>query len=85
MFSSKYAANGLFFLILFTIRTDDAFTEVILDICAKLFVNATRGFIERTRKCNGRTDGQTDNGANSNMSPHFMGGDIIVMFVLNSR
>ena len=29
---SKYAANGLFFLILFTICTDDAFTEVILDI-----------------------------------------------------
>jgi len=24
----------------------------------------------------GRTDGQTDNGAKNNMSPHFMGGDI---------
>jgi len=24
-----------------------------------------------------RTDGQTDNGAKNNMSPHFMGGDII--------
>jgi len=35
---------------------------IILDICAKLFENPTRGSkdIERTRKCDGRTDGQTD-------------------------
>ena len=52
---------------------------IILDICAKLFENPTRGSkdIERTRKCDGRTDGrtdrQTDNGAKNNMSPHFMG------------
>ena len=89
---------------------------IILDICAKLFINPTRGSkdIERTRKCDGqtdrrlesshrwtfvgyfstqqvsiglpehtdgrtdgRTDGQTDSGAKNNMSPHFMGGDII--------
>jgi len=48
---------------------------IILDICAKLFVYPTRGSkdIERTRKCGG----QTDNGAKNNMSPHFMGEDII--------
>ena len=56
---------------------------IILDICAKLFENPTRGSkdIERTHKCDGRTDrraggrtdGQTDNGAKNNMSPHFMG------------
>jgi len=36
---------------------------IILDICAKLFVNPTRGSkdIERTRKC------------------HFMGGDIMII------
>ena len=35
---------------------------IILDICAKLFVNPTRGSkdIERTRKCDGQTDGRTD-------------------------
>ena len=49
---------------------------IILDICAKLFVNPTRGSkdIERTRKCDGQTDRQTDNGAKTTMSPHFMGG-----------
>jgi len=33
---------------------------IILDICAKLFENPTRGSkdIERTRKCDGRTDRQ---------------------------
>jgi len=43
-----------------------------------LFVNPTRGskHIEQTRKCDGQTDGQTDNGAKNNMSPYFMGGDI---------
>jgi len=48
-------------------------------MCAKLFENPTRGSkdIERTRKCDGRTDGQTDNGAKNNMSPPFHGGDII--------
>ena len=52
---------------------------IILDICAKLFENPTRGSkdIERTRKCDGRTDGRTDNGAKKqNVSP-FYGGDII--------
>ena len=55
-----------------------------LIICAKLFVNPTRGSkdIERTRKrdgqTDGRTDGQTDNGAKNNMSPHVMGEDIII-------
>jgi len=35
---------------------------IILDICAKLFVNPTRGSkdIERTRKRDGQTDRQTD-------------------------
>ena len=35
---------------------------IILDICATLFENPTRGSkdIERTRKCDGRTDGRTD-------------------------
>jgi len=35
---------------------------IILDICAKLFVNPTRGSkdIERTGKCDGRTDRLTD-------------------------
>jgi len=35
---------------------------IILDICAKLFENPTRGSkdIERTQKCDGRTDGRTD-------------------------
>jgi len=35
---------------------------IILDICAKLFVNPTRGSkdIERTRKRDGQTYGQTD-------------------------
>jgi len=35
---------------------------IILDICAKLFVNPTRGSkdIERTRKCYGQTDRRTD-------------------------
>jgi len=35
---------------------------IILDICAKLFENPTRGSkdIERTRKCKRRTDGRTD-------------------------
>ena len=48
---------------------------IILDICAKLFEKPTRGSkdIERTRKCDGWTDGRTDNGAKNNMSPHFMG------------
>ena len=52
---------------------------VILDICAKLFVNPTMGSkdIERTRKRDGQTDGQTDNGAKNNMSPHLIEGDII--------
>ena len=53
---------------------------IILDICAKLFVNPTRGSkdIDQTRKRDIQTDGQrqTDNGAKNNMSPHFMGGDI---------
>jgi len=49
----------------------------------QLFVNPTRGSkdIERTRKrdrqTDGRTDTQTDNAAKNDMSPHFMGGDII--------
>jgi len=57
---------------------------IILDICAKLFVNPTRGSkdIEWTRKrdrqTDRQTDGQTDNGAKNNMSPHFIGGDIII-------
>ena len=66
---------------------DTAHRLIILNIFAKLFVNPTRGStdIERTRKCDGQTDGrtdgqtdgQTDNGAKNNMSPHFMGRDII--------
>jgi len=57
---------------------------IIANIIEKLFVNPTRGSkdIERTRKCDGQTDGQTDrltdNGAKTNMSPHFMGEDIIL-------
>ena len=56
---------------------------IILDICAKLFVNPTRGSkdIERTRKCGGQTEGQTDRQTDrvkNNMSPYFMGGDIII-------
>ena len=41
---------------------DTAHRLIILDICAKLFVNPTRGSkdIERTRKCDGQTDGRTD-------------------------
>jgi len=56
---------------------------IILDICAELFVDPTRGSkdIEPTRKRDGQTDGQTDrltnkqtdNRAKNNMSPHFMG------------
>jgi len=55
---------------------------IILDICAQIFVNPTRGSkdIERTRKRDGQTDGQTDNGAKNNMSPHFTG-DIIIIFL----
>jgi len=55
---------------------DTAHRLIILDICAKLFVNPTRGSkdIERTRSVtDGQTDGRTDNGAKNNMSPHFMG------------
>ena len=62
---------------------------IILDICAELFVDPTRGSkdIEPTRKRDGQTDGQidrltneqTDNRAKNNMSPHFMGGDIITI------
>jgi len=55
---------------------------IILDICAKLFVNPTMGSkdIEQTRKRDVQTNGQrqTDNGAKNNMSPNFMGGDIII-------
>jgi len=45
---------------------------IILDICAKLFVNPTSGSkdIERIRKRNG----QTDNGVKIIMFPHVMGG-----------
>ena len=48
---------------------------IILDICAKVFVNPTRGSkdIERTRKREGQTYGQTDNEAKNNVSPHLMG------------
>ena len=54
---------------------DTAHRLIILDICAKLFENPTRGSkdIERTRKCDERMDGRTDNGAKNKMSPHFMG------------
>ena len=53
---------------------------IILDICAKLFENPKRGSkdIERTRKCDGRTDGRTDRqrSLKQYVSP-FHGGDII--------
>ena len=41
---------------------DTAHRLIILDICAKLFENPTRGSkdIERTRKCDGRMSGRTD-------------------------
>jgi len=62
---------------------------IILDICAKLFVNPTIGSkdIERTRKCDGRTDGQTDGRTDRQttelkqyVSP-FHGGDIIILIL----
>ena len=58
---------------------------IILDMCAKLFVNPTRGLkdIERTRKHDEQTDGKTDNGAKNNTTPHFMGEDIIMIISLN--
>jgi len=40
---------------------DTAHFFIILDMCAKLFVNSTRGLkdIDRTQKRDGQTDGQT--------------------------
>ena len=64
---------------------DTAHRLIILDICAKLIENPTRGSkdIERTRKCDGwmdgRTEGRTDGWTDGQttelktMSPHFMG------------
>jgi len=50
---------------------------IILDICAKLFENPTWGSknIERTRKCDGRTDRRTD-GQTTELKTLWNGGDI---------
>jgi len=44
-------------------------------------INPTRGLkdIARTQKCDEQTDIRTDNEAKSNMSPHFMEGDITMI------